>query len=152
MPTPAAELLMYGTIPAVTLCAASWIQRRAWRRPARDDAEAHRRAAWTGMFPLPHLGVRVAGGFVYTSAGRCLGQAAAATAAIVPSVPVTRLKPSTGHAVITFADGTVHRHLIGLRNLPAAQAEADRFNKLVKGTAQATFRRTWTRPQHAHMP
>jgi hypothetical protein len=141
--TPAA-LLLYAGPPTVALCAASYFQRRAWRRPARTPAEERRRNAWSVMFPLSQFGVRVGADlFVYANGtGRCLGHSGGAKATIEPSIPVGKVKPRTGLAVITFADGTSHRRRFGLRLLPEAKAQAARFNGIGQATQPATFRRT----------
>jgi hypothetical protein len=57
---------------------------------------------------------------------------------------VSKVKPSTGLAVITFADGTTRRSRFGLRRLPEATAQADRFNSIGQASRPATFRRTYT--------
>jgi hypothetical protein len=153
--SPAAQALTWGTPIAVLACFCSWAQRRAWRRPPRTQAEAARRAVITTLVPYSQLGVRVgADGFVYSNAtGKCRGQLAGARAVIVPRRPVHTLNPSTGWAVIYFADGTHWKQMFPLRNLPEARAQAERFN----GTAQqqgpaVVFRRTRPRPSPAGRP
>jgi hypothetical protein len=144
----AAQLTMIGTPIMVVVCVIAWIQTRAWRKPARTPRQAQLRAVWCETFPFPQLGVAIRrDGFVYAGAtGRCLGLAAGATAKAAASVPVTSVKPATGWAVITFADGTRHRHLIATRNLPQATAQAARFTVQCQTGAAAGFRRTWTPP------
>ena len=143
--TAAQVTVVFGPV-AVLVCAMAWIQRYSWRQPPKTPQQARARNMWAVMWPLSQFGVRVGpDGFVYANAtAKCLGQAGGATATVVKSVPVTKLKPSTGWCVITFADGTSHRQFFGLRNLAEAQAQADRFNQIGQQQAQANFRRTWT--------
>lgn len=152
--SPAAQWLAIGTPIAVLACIITAIQRRTWQQPPANPKAAAFRATWATILPYAQLGVRVdPDGFVYTNAGnRCLGQAAAATVQLVPVITVGKVKPSTAWAVITFADGTVHRHRFALRNLREAKPQADRFNGVAAQQAQGVFRRTWTAPQHAAQP
>lgn len=139
----AATLTVYGAPAAVAVCALVWAQTRYRRQPPRSPAEAKARAWWATAWPFTQFGVRVRDdGFVYRNTGRIIGLAAGAKATVAPSVPVTKVKPATGWAVIEFADGARHRQLISLRNMPAAQAEAARFNTLAQAGSAAGFART----------
>ena len=141
---PAGELAVYGSPFAVLACAAAWAQRYTWSRPPKTARQARVRAAWLSAPVLPQFGVRIGSDrFIYSMlSGRCLGPLDGATAAVAKSVPVTSLKPSTGWCTITFADGTVHRSLFALRNLPEAQAQLAKFQALAAATPQGQFRRT----------
>jgi hypothetical protein len=136
--------VVYGGPVAVLICFIAWSTKRTWRQPPKTPEQARFRAAWSDAYPYVQFGVHIRpDGFIYSNAtGRCLGLAAGAKAAVVPSVPVTTLKPATGWAVIDFADGTTHRNMIGLRNLPQAQAQAARFNGQAQQTTSASFKRT----------
>lgn len=143
--TPGQVTLVFGPV-AVLFCFIAYVQRRSWRQPPKSPQQARARAIWSQTFPMPQLGVRIGlDGFLYANAsGRCLGQAGGATATVAPSVPVSKVKPSTGWATITFADGTTHRNMYRLLNHPEAQAQADKFNGLAKQAPSAGFRRTFT--------
>jgi hypothetical protein len=135
----AAMLLIYGTPVMILVCFAAWAQ----QRPAKGR-QAEVRAKWAGLLPYVQLGVHIRmDGFVYANAtGRCLGQATGSSVELFRSAPVGRCKPKTGWAVITFADGTTHRHMFGLRDLTEAQAQAKRFNGQRDGEPAGVFART----------
>ena len=146
--SPAATLLAWGAPFAVLACALSYAQRRAWRRPPRTPREATLREYWSNAYPYTQLGVRVRpDGYVYSNL-RCteLGRLAGARSVIVPSRPVTRMKPPTAWAVIYFADGSCHRQMIRLANLPEARAQSARFNGQARACASGVFRRAWAGP------
>ena len=126
----AMSAVLYGGPVAVLICFIAWAQKRSWRQPARTPRQADLRAAWSAAFPFPQLGVHIRpDGFIYHNlTGRRLGVASGSRAQAVPSVPVTTVKPGTGWAIITFPNGATHRNLIGMRNMPQAQAQAARFN------------------------
>jgi hypothetical protein len=152
--TPA-TLVLYGGPVAVLACVLAGIQRAAWRRPPSSPDVARRRAALTTLIPYSQLGVRAGlDGFVYSNAtGKCLGQHAGARAVIVPRRPVHTLKPSTGWAVIYFADGTHWKWMFPLRLRPDAAAQAERFNTTATQQGPAgVFRRTRPRTSPAGRP
>jgi hypothetical protein len=143
--SPVVQCLAIGTPIAVLACLVSYLQRRSWRRPPRSAGEAQFRDWWAEAFPYPQLGVRAgADGWVYSNlTGRPLGQAAGARASIAGARPVTKIRPSTGWAVIYFADGSFHRQMFALSNLPEARAQADRFNARYQAHGVAgIFKRT----------
>lgn len=144
--------MVFGPV-AVLVCLVAFIQRWSWRQPPKTPQQVRARATWQRVFPMGQFGIRLGlDGFVYSNAtGRCLGIAGGAKATATPVVPVTRLKPSTGWAVITFADGTTHRQPYALRNQAEAAAQMARFNGLATQQAHAAFRRTW-RPPAAPRP
>jgi hypothetical protein len=145
--TPA-ELVEYGAPIMGAICTIRWFQLRALRRPPKTPRQAQLRAAWLSAPVLPQFGVRIGPDrFIYSMAtGRCLGPLDGATATVAKSVPVTTLKPSTGWATIRFADGTIHRNLIGLRNWAEAQAQLARFEAVAAAMPAGAFKRT--RPGH----
>ena len=144
--TPAGHLFVYGAPVAVFICAAVWWQKFRLRHPPKTAREAEQRALWASTPVLSQFGVRISRDrFIYGPRG-ILGPLDGATASIVKSVPITKLKPSTGWCVITFADGTVHRQLLGLRNLDVAQAQLAKFEALAASTPAGQFKRT--RPAH----
>lgn len=151
---PHAQLLGWLTGAAVLACFISYCQRRTWRRPPRDAAEATLRQLWENARPYTQLGVRVRDdGYVYSNV-RCveLGRVAGAEAKIVRPRPVTGLSSSTAWAVIYFADGTLHKNEVWIHRLAEAQAEVTRFNGQVKKSAPDLFRRTFTRPGTVPVP
>ena len=140
--TTAYTWLEWGTIPAVTLCLAAYFQIRGWRRGPATPEQARLRARWEAHRPFPLLGVRQHGdGWAYTMAGRPLAPLPGGKATVALAPCITALKPRTGIAVLTFPDGTVHRHRFSAKMLPEAQRQAVVFNTR-EPVAAASFRRT----------
>ena len=150
--TPAMHWVVIGGPIAIVVCFASWVQRRAWQNPPATPQAARRRDAWEHALPYSQLRAGQ-DGFVYAClTGRPLGPHAGARAAVVPSRPVTSVRPKTAWAVIYFADGTMHRQPFATRNLTEAKAQAERFNGHAQQQAPALFRRVSPRPHPAARP
>jgi hypothetical protein len=142
----AGHLLAVGSPVAVFFCVVVYVQKRANLRPPRNGDAARFREFWTVNITLPQFGVYIAGRYVY-HAGHILGPLDGATAQIAPwDNRVVTLKPKLGWAVITFADGTTHRHAFGMIRLPEAQRDLARFQALAGTTPAGQFKRT--KPAH----
>lgn len=136
----AAQWLAIGTPISIVVCIVAYIQIRHWRRPPRTPYEAERRAWWDANKAFPALGVRVRDdGWVYTIPGqRPVAQLAGVKAAVSPAPMITKGKPRTGIAVLTFPDGTEHRHRYPIKHHLAAAAQALELN--TRGQARTTGR------------
>ena len=145
--SPVAQALTVGLPITAVVLVCVYVQKLAWRRPPADARAAELRAAVSMMLPMPQLGIRVGvDRFIYAATGRCLGPLDGATLALAPSTPVSSVKPGTGWATITFADGTTWRHAYPMRNMVQVVSQQARFDAMAKATPPGLFKRT--RPAH----